>query len=360
MIIDHYLRREISTPFAAVSLVLVSIFISYSLTRFLIDANAGMLLPVEVLQLTLLKGLVSLEVLLPLSFYLAVMMGLGRMHSDSEVYAMRASGISEMRALRPIIQVAVLLALLIGLFSVFVRPWAYDQSYRVKARAEASTEVDRIRAARFYTFKESGRTVFVRGIAAADSQLSEVFVRTRKNGNLQVITSASGRLEYDTRPGFHQLILNNASIYKRVEDGPDVFSEIGKFSLWLPAGSADHVGYKTKSTSSFELMNSVLPEDLAELQWRLSTPLSALLLALLALPLSRARPRQGRYAKLLAALVIYAVYFNLLDVARTWVEQGTAQGIWWVPALLASIVVVLYVPWNRMIRRQLGTREASA
>ena len=185
-------------------------------------------------------------------------------------------------------------------------------------------------------------------------------MRTRKNGNLQIITSASGRLEYDARPGFHQLLLNNASIYKRVDDGPDVFAEINEFSLWLPAGTVDDVGYKTKSTSSFELAGASLAEDRAELQWRLSTPLSALLLALLALPLSRARPRQGRYAKLLAALVIYAIYFNLLDVARTWVEQGTARSIWWVPALLTSIVVLLYVPWNRVIRRRLNTEEAPA
>jgi len=125
MIIDRYLRREISVPFLAVSVVLSAIFVTYSLTRFLIDANAGLLRPPEVLQLTFLKSLISLEVLLPLSLYLAVLIGLGRLHSDSEIYAMRSGGISEMRALRPIVGMAILLAILIGLFSLFVRPWAY-------------------------------------------------------------------------------------------------------------------------------------------------------------------------------------------------------------------------------------------
>ena len=119
MIIDRYLRREISVPFLAVCVVLVSIFITYSLTRFLIDANAGLLQPIEVLHLTFLKALISLEVLLPLSLYLAVLIGLGRLHSDSEIYAMRSSGISEMRALRPIIGVAFLLAILVTNFLVF-------------------------------------------------------------------------------------------------------------------------------------------------------------------------------------------------------------------------------------------------
>ena len=91
MIIDRYLRHEISVPFLAVIAVLIAIFLTFSLTRFLIDANAGLLHAAEVIQLTFLKALISLEILLPLSLYLAVMIGLGRLYSDSEIYAMRAS-----------------------------------------------------------------------------------------------------------------------------------------------------------------------------------------------------------------------------------------------------------------------------
>jgi len=351
MIIDRYLRHEISVPFLAVSTVLVSIFLTFSLTRFLIDANAGLLHSVEVIQLTFLKSLISLEVLLPLGLYLGVMIGLGRLHSDSEIYAMRASGISEMRLLRPIVRFAFLLAVLISLFSVFVRPWAYAQSYRIKALAEASTEVDRIHPARFYTFGDSGRTVFIKEISNGGADLDQVFIRTQKNGDLQVITAGAGRMEYEVRPGYYRLILSDASVYKHVENGADVVAELGNFSLWIPVVEAGEVGYKAKSTSTFDLRDSGSTEDLAEFQWRLSTPLSALLLALLAIPLSRSKPRQGRYARMLAAIVIYAVYFNLLDVSRTWVESGTSRGIWWVPALLGLLVFVLYIPWSKIARK---------
>jgi lipopolysaccharide export system permease protein len=351
MIIDRYLRHEISVPFLAVSTVLVAIFVTFSLTRFLIDANAGLLHASEVVQLTFLKALISLEILLPLSLYLAVMIGLGRLYSDSEIYAMRASGISEMRLLKPIVGFALLLAVLIALFSIFVRPWAYAQSYLIKAQAEASTEVDRIHPARFYTFGDSGKTVFIEAISSGGTELEKVFIRTRKNDDLQVITAGAGRMEFDARPGYHRLVLKDVNVYKQVADGPDLSAELGTFSLWMPAAEADPVGYKTKSTSTFNLLDSGDTEDLAEFQWRLSTPLSAMLLALLAIPLSRCKPRQGRYARMLAAIVIYAVYFNLLDVGRTWVESGTSPGIWWVPALLGLLVFVLYVPWLRFVRK---------
>jgi len=350
MIIDHYLRREISVPFLAVSGVLVAIFVTFALTRFLMDASAGMLMPAEIMRLTFLKSLISLEVLLPLSLYIAVLMGLGRLHTDSEIYAMRASGISEMRALRPIFGIALMLAILIGLFSLFVRPWAYAKSYEIKARVEAATEVDRVRAARFYSFEESGRTIFVKAVSNEGKQLEEIFIRSKKNDDLQVITAATGELKHRARAGQHQLILNDASIYKRVGGGPDLFAELGSFSLWIPAGEPDPVGYKTKSSDMFELSASENNKDRAEFQWRTSTPVSALLLALLAIPLSRSRPRQGRYARMMAALIIYAVYFNLLDVSRTWVEQGTASSIWWAPGLLAALVLILYLPWKKFFR----------
>jgi len=354
MIIDRYLRREISTPFLAVSVVLTTIFLTYSMTRFLIDAKAGLLRPLEVLQLTLLKSLISLEVLIPLSLYLAILIGLGRLHSDSEIYAMRSSGISEMRALRPIVSLAFLLAILIALFSLFVRPWAYGESYEIKARAEAAAEVDRIRSARFYSFGESGRTVFIKAVSATGGELNQVFIRSHKDGDLQVITSATGQLKYFARPEHHKLILYNAVVYKQVVDGPDFFAELGTFSIWIPVGEPDPVGYKTKSSSTFELQSSEDREDLAEFQWRLSTPISALLLALLAIPLSRSKPRQGRYARMLAALVVYAVYFNMLDMGRTWVELGTRPDIWWGPGLLALLVLALYLPWKRITRKLLG------
>jgi len=350
MIIDHYLRREISVPLLAVSAVLVSIFITFSLTRFLMDADTGLLLPSEIFQLTALKSLISLEVLLPLGLYISILVGLGRLHNDSEIYAMRASGISEMRVLQPIIGVAILLAILIALFSLFVRPWAYGKSYQIKARAEAATEVDRIRAARFYSFEESGRTVFVKTVSGHGEHLEEIFIRSVHDGDLQVITSNTGQLKYRVRPDSHQLILNDASVYKRVTNGPDMFAELGTFAVWIPAGEPDPVGYKTKSSNIFELRLSDDNVDTAEYQWRISTPLSALLLALLAIPLSRSRPRQGRYARMIGGLIIYAVYFNLLNVSRTWVEHGTASNIWWAPGILALLVLVLYLPWKKFTR----------
>jgi lipopolysaccharide export system permease protein len=357
MIIDRYMVREVGLPFLAIASVLVIIFSTYSLTRYLVQANSGLLVAGEVLQLTFLRSMVSLEVLLPLSFYFAIMIGMGRLYSDSEIYAMRSSGISEHRLMRPVLVLALALALVTGFFSVVVRPWAYASSYSILAEAAATSEIDRIQPARFYHFKDSDHTVFIEHISRKDGSINGVFIRSRKGRDLQLITSTNGKLEYEARPDFIRLTLFDAQLFKKVADAPDLFAQLGAFSMWLPAGEAKPVGYKTKASPTRELVHAVSGPDRAELQWRLSTPGSALLLALLAIPLSRGRPRQGRYARVFLALAFYAIYFNLLDVNRTWVEQGKAETIWWVPGLTVLLVAALYAPWRKWLNTKRNGRR---
>lgn len=350
-IIDHYLIREVMHPFAVILTALLVIFVTFSLTRLLIDADAGLLKPLEVAYLTMFKAIIALDVLLPLSLFLAIMTGLGRLYTDSEIYAMRASGISEARLLRPLMRLALLLAVVVLILSTSIRPWAYNQSYQLKAAAEASAETGRVKSARFYDFNDGDRTVFIENISENGRDLEGVFVRTGKAGELQVITASRGYFDYLLKPGFHRLLLNDARIINKTSDGADLSGQFGRLTLWLPANAPEPPGYKVKSASTRRLRIADAPDDRAEFQWRLSTPVSALLLALAAIPLSRSQPRQGRYAKMLVALVIYAVYFNLLDVSRSWVEQGENEYIWWVPGLLMLVVVTLYIPAAIKMRR---------
>ena len=353
MIIDRYLNREVLQPFVAICLALLAIFVTYSLSRFLVDADAGLLQPAEVAHLTVLKSIISLDVLLPLSLYLAVMTGLGRLYNDSEIYAMRSGGISETRLLRPLLMIATIIAITVAILSTWVRPWAYTQSYAIKAAAEVSAETGRIRPARFYTLDEGKRTVFIEHIDRNGQDLEGIFIRTRKGNDIQVMTAERGQFSYLAKSGMHKLRLDDAQVFRKVPSGTDFSARFGSFTLWLPAQTPQDPEYRAKSASTEALNASSEPQDRAELQWRFSTAISTFLLAMAAIPLSRSRPRQGRYAKMLLALGIYSVYFILLDVSRSWVEQNTMTTIWWVPGLLALLVFLLYFPVARRKARRL-------
>lgn len=111
----------------------------------------------------------------------------------------------------------------------------------------------------------------------------------------------------------------------------------------------DPIGYKRKAAPTWQLARSLTSPDIAELQWRLSTPVSAFLLGLLGFPLSRARPREGKYAKLFISALSIAAYYNLQLIAKTWVERDVVKsipGLWWPHLLLALLIVGLIWNWS--------------
>jgi lipopolysaccharide export system permease protein len=347
VIINRYLARQIIGPMVLIVVLLIALFATYSLTRFLTDAATGLLNLTEVLRITALRGIIALEVLIPISLYVAVVVGLGRLYSEYEMDALRSAGVSRANILRPILGVAIAVAIVAWLFSLVLRPWAYQSIYQLEAEAEAGDELQRIKPGQFYHYDAQDRTVFVRALGKERDELLGVFVRTRQDDSVEVIASATGRVREYVTPTEHELVLRNARIFRADRSDFNLFGEFDEFRLMLPAGVVAVPPYKSKSATTAELAVSLTASDRAEYQWRLSTGLSTLLLALLAVPLSHSLPRQGRYAKLMIAIAIYASYYILIGVARTWVEQDQRANLWWVPGLLGGFVVLLYAPWRR-------------
>lgn len=344
VLLDRYLIRETSASFVTVASVLIAIFLAYSLTRFLTDAAEGLLQAREVAELTLYKSLIALEVLLPLAFYFGLIIAFGRLNLHNEITAIRAGGMQLLRAHRPLIVLGLLLAALVAALSLNVRPWAYNRIFELRDSARAASELDRIKPRRFYTYEGGNRTVYVEEAAADGRELGGVFIRTNDDGALEIISAPRGELEAFVSADRHRLTLTQASIFRSAGHDADLLGRFDALVLSLDAQRDIAFEYRTKSAATGALLASVQSDDRAELQWRLSTPVSTVLLTLTALLLTNARPREGRFARLPLAIGIYAVYYNLLGVARTWVEQESFVTLWWAPAvyavLLAGFVLV--------------------
>jgi lipopolysaccharide export system permease protein len=342
-------------PFVAVGGVLTAIFTTYSMTRFLDKAADGLLQTSEVLQLTLLKSVIAQEVLWPVSLFVALVIAMGRLYSDWEMTALRSFGFAEYRILLPIVSLAMFLALIVGIFSFAGRPWAYERLYRLEAQAEATSDLDRIKSGRFYLYDDDARAVFIEQVRGSGDRVSGLFIRSREGDDIRLISAPNGVVREFATADSHELTLQDAQLFKKSAAGTDFLGVFDSFKMFVPIAAVQAPGYRPKSQSSLALRASGTPVDQAEYQWRLSTPVSTMLLALLAVPLGRSRPRQGRFARLTGAVVIYAIYFNLLGIGRTWVEQGSPDSMWWVSSGFALFVVAFYVPWHRLLNG-LGVR----
>jgi lipopolysaccharide export system permease protein len=347
VILDRYVLRELGFNFAGTAAVLLAVFVTFTLTRLLAEAGSGLLTPAEVRELARLKALIALEVLLPVALYVAVLLCIGRLHQDAELHALGAAGIPESRLLRPVLFFALPLALVVALLSTQLRPWAWGNIYTLRSDAENSAEIDRVEAGSFNRFGESERTIYIAGLTPDRSGLEGVFIHDNEDGVLQIITAPRGSFRGYAAADRHELLLQDATVYRRNSEGQSLRAHFGSLRLWLKASGRHRATYKEKAQSTPALARTQNPSGRAEWQWRYSTPLSTVLLALLAVPLARSAPRRSRYLKLLIALLVYAAYYNLLGIARSAVEQQQLTWLWWVPSLLGIAVVLVHL-WPQL------------
>ena len=334
---------------------MVVIFASYRAAQYLAEAVAGVISGKMVIYLILLKVLVALEVLLPTTLFLSVVIALGRLYTDFEITALFASGIGISRVLKAVLFLSVPLAIVVACLSLYVRPWAYQKGYLLRDQAKAELDISKWKEDNFYEIRKMKRVIYADKINPKKRRAEGVFIYSDRGDKVQVIYSKKVYQKTDDKTGNPLLIFVDGNLYefsRTTDEG-----HIMKFRQSLL--SIDDLGGKKskknrrKAASTSRLARSPKPEEIAEFQWRLSTPFSTVLLALLAIPLSRTAPRGGKYGKVGVAVLIFAAYYNTSAMAKNWVEQGvvgTVPGLWWVVALLGTLVLVLLIQPNLSFR----------
>ena len=343
--LSRYLAWEIAKPTMVVCGVMVVLFAGYSWVKVLADAT-NILLPFHMIAALIgFKIVIALEVLLPVSLYLGIILGFGRLYTDSEVKALMACGVSPYRVLRIIFIPTCLVALVVAMLSLYFRPWAYSQSYQLKAEAETGFRISNLDPGHFYERRDGSLVFYAEAKDSRRNRLNRVFVQSEHGDNLRVILAREAEEHIDPQTGISVPMLFDGFEYKLSREGAmDHISGFLRLAIYPEEITPD---YKRKAVSTQELTQSGNPKDIAELHWRFSTLFSTLLLGLLGVPLSRAAPRQGKYAKVFTAVIIFAVYYFTGLLAKTLVEQGHVPifpGLWWTVGALGVLVFVLLSP----------------
>lgn len=350
--LERYIIQEIFKPFLVVVLILTGLFACFSSARFLAQAVTETLGIYGMLELVWLKTLIALEVLVPIGLYVSVIIGLGRLHRDQEIIAIRSVGIGGRSLVKAVFLIALPIGILSGAISVFARPWAYKESYLMDAQAQAELNTDRFQAGRFYGNEDSGRVVYIQHKDSSSGLMQGVFDYINREDESEIVIAKSAYRRQPSPDQPARLHLLDGTMYRLVHDGKgDSVVHFNKMVYYTNVSK--EVGYKGKAATTLQLLDSNRPEDIAELQWRLSRPLATMLLALIAVPLSRSTPRQGKGEKTFTAALIFAIYYNLSGLARTWVEQGTVAsfpGVWWLHALMLVIVIAMLPEFRRSFR----------
>ncbi len=343
LIISRYLSREIFYNLTSLTGLLVLIYISHRFMHYLVQAASGALPAEFILKLMGLKLLSDLMLILPLGFFLAILLALGRLYKDNEITALAACGIAV--PFKTIVGLGIIFSLFIGILSLILSPWALTQANLLKKQATTTAEVSNFMAGRFKEFNQGKGIFYIEAIE--NGNMKNVFVQANLPDKY-VILVAQHAYQTMQQNEIFMVLLNGY----RYEAPPNslayVITQFQEHAIRIPNQLTDNQNNDISSLSTNELWQKTDPIYQAELQWRFSLPLSVILLAALAVPLSRTTPRQGQYAKIFAGILIYLIYSNLSHIAQKWVANGDVPvviGVWWVHLILLIIIVILlYFP----------------
>lgn len=341
MIVDRYILRGILEPALFGFTALIAVFAALSAADVLADAVAGRIAGSVIAELVVLRAVIGAEVLLPTAVYLAATWAFARLGRDSELTAMRSSGLSVLRLMRPVVPVALLAFALVAALTLSVRPWAYRLSYGLESRLAAG-DPGSLEAGRFYRFGE-GLVLLADRVDGKAGRLHGVFAESRHAGALAHVIRAD-ELRVVPAPDGEQRLLefrDGRATLLRQPDAGDRFETFRTLHYRATLPAAQTVGNhrrarETRSLLTAGLLPGTPPRDVAELQWRIALPALTALMVFVGAVIGIGAPRTGAFARLGIAVTAYVVVFNVAAMARTWVESGdigALPGLWWLPAV---------------------------
>ncbi|PKO47215.1 MAG: LPS export ABC transporter permease LptF [Betaproteobacteria bacterium HGW-Betaproteobacteria-22] len=348
MLFKRSLIQELISTAAGAFLILLGIVIAQRAGNFIRLAAKG-ILPNDAITTMLGFNMVKfLPMILSLALFLAILMTLSRWYRDSEMVIWFSSGLSITSWIRPVLTFIAPVIGFILILSLFVMPWATDRGEIYRTQLEARDELAAISPGVFKESSNGERVFFIESFDELGNIVKNVFVQTLQHQKLGIIVAAEGS-RYLEKNDDHFLLMKNGRRYQGTR-GTAEFSttEFEQYAIRIEAKEAKQRPPSTQSKSSLDLLNSPSSTNYAEIQWRLAIPISALILALLAIPLSALDPRAGRSANFVLALIIYIIYNNLLSIFQAWVAQGKIShliGLWPVHALFLAIT--LYMLYRR-------------
>lgn len=349
MIFQRAARREFTHSAAGVFVALFAILLTTQLIRLLGEAAQGSIAPEAVVALLGFSALNYIPALLSLSLFIAILLAMSRSYRDSEMVVWFSSGLPLTAWIRPVLVFILPLVVAIAALSFFVSPWALSQSAEYRGNLNTRKDAGQASPGAFQESSAGERVVFVEAVADDASYVKNVFVNSVQNGRLGVTMAAIGYQEI-AENGDRFLVLKNGRRYE-IESGTPEFRilEYARYAIRMETKEARGIEKTPKNTPTLELIKKDLPNYRAELLWRLGIPLSAIVLALLAIPLSFVNPRAGRSANMLLALFIYLVYNNLMTISQASVASGKISFVVGVVAVHVFMLCLLPLLFYRRI-----------
>lgn len=361
MILLRYFSKEVLLNTMAVSLVLLLVMLSARFVKYLASAAAGNLDTAVVFQLIAYRVPDFMQLILPLGMFIALLLVYGRLYLDNEMRVLYAAGISRFRVFLFTLAPVLFVTAVVAAISFSLSPRASAKVQKIIDEQDVRSELDALKEGRFQLFRNNQGVIYVESIGVKPGAVATVPVSTvsspatmqMKNvyifqqDALQrnvVVVAKTGNQLVDERGRY--LVLEEG--YRLKELGGEHRIEKVEFARYgqrIENRGQAETQLQTDALPSEVLRTSERVDYRVAWQWRLAIVLLVPVVALIAVALGKADPRQGRYFKLLPAVLLYLLYLVLLNVVRDKLTAGKLPlfpGMWPIHILFLLIGCLLF------------------
>ena len=353
LLIERYLLRQFAASVLAVAVVLLLVGLGGLLVDLMSEIARGKVPAGLLLSQLGLRSIQVLPILLPLALFVGLLLAIGRLYGESEMAVLSSVGLGPQRLWRPLVLVTLPVVVVVAMASLWLAPSGARTARDMIETANRSFLVAGLEAGRFMELPGRAGILYVGELSNDGTQFRKMFVQSERDGRLDVITASEGELFFEGDTGRY-LRLRDGFRVEGTPTGQDFrLMRFQQNELRVPDREVDTEADELEARATLALAGQTDAASRAELHWRIATPLMALALGFLALPLGRGEPRQARYGRILAALLIYINAMVLLILGKGWLATGmlpTWLGLWWLLVPMAVLVVWLFRTDGRLRR----------
>lgn len=373
MIIFRYLFKEIYFSLLAITLVLLVILLTNELAHYLNLFGKGYFTMLDVMKIMSTQIPLLLGYLIPLGFYLAILFGFGRLYMNYEMVVLFSCGLSQIKLFGMVMAIASLVCFIVAGLLLWVEPAMEKIQFKIINQAIAHASVEKIMPKQFNLITWNS-VFYAEHRSIKHQKLRNVFlaiynddrnIKNKLDWDVAFAKEASER-RLPNNPANNFLIFNDG--YRYVGQPGDKKYEIMKYKTYgisLPSPVPHNNGWPlSATTASLFKLGTKNAAASAVLQWRMSMPISVIILALIAFSFSKMDPRSGKFKKIFPAILLFSIYFDLIYMCRHWIKKGVLNphiGIWWLHGimLLLAIFLLMYQFYGNRIRYLLHMKKLS-
>ena len=302
------LNIEVFKSTLGILAILFMLVVGSRLIGYFEQSAEGLIDPNIIYKVVALRFPDFVTLLIPLSFFLGLVITISRLYSDREIYGYISGGLSAIDLIRYLIPQSLLFFLITLVLSTYVAPYTKELSKEIISVDTIQEKLASIKPKELILFDDDGSFIYIED--KENSSFDKVIVFDGSDDKSSLVRAS--RLKYFETESSIELNFENGSMYQNIfNKDSSVITQFGE--LKIPAGKEVTI---LKGLSFSKLFDFSLKSSKSQMQWNISVPLTIFIFLLLAVSLSKVQPRQGRLSVVLPSIFIYILYLSLLILAR--------------------------------------------